>query len=260
MFNFLKKKQKEFIFSNLYRMLYSFYLEEKLKNKWFVNFIKQSEKLKIPKEEIEKKLEKITLDLKNSDIEFIWQVFKNLNNQNDQTELFLKFRIWKYFLYVACTNGYDNYYWMHPYNLENFKDFSEQLKKCLNSKNSFVIFDNNLKLFRNIKFAYEENFLVFWKMYLNLDFLSGYWFLAEKISEYVNSFWKIILNKFLLEISETERKELEKYLKEIEIIWAKNIEVAREFSPVFQKAKRLSEISNEIKNLNLEIQNIRKSI
>ena len=258
MFNFFKKKEKqEFIFSNLSYKLESGWLEKELQSKWYINFIERSESLKIPKEEINRNIEKIFLDLENSDIEYIWKVFGWYISDKLGDELFLKFRIWKYFLYIACSNDYFEFYKVDNNSLEGLKDYCCMLDTSLNKEDSLTIFDEGLKSFRYVEII--DAFLVFWKMCLELKGFNEY-SLFSRIREYVNSFWKIILNNNLIKISEIENKELENYLNEIKIIWADNIKVAKEFNPLFQKTKRLSEITEEIKRLNLEIQDIRNSI
>ena len=260
MFNFFKKKEKEiqeFVFSNLDNELKSWRLEKKLNISWCVDFIDRSRSLKIPDEEINKYIEKIFLDLENSDIEYIWKVFGQYTTDEKEMELFLKFRIWKYFLFIACNSDYLNHYKINGNTLEDLKNFCNNLDTSLNKEDSLTIFDEGLKAFRYVKII--DAFLVFWKMCLELKWFNEY-SLFSRIRDYVNSFWKIILNKNLLKINEIENKELEKYLKEMEIIWVDNIKVVKEFTPLFQKTKRLSEITEEIKRLNLEIQDIRNSI
>lgn len=261
MFNFFKKKEKEkqeFVFSNLEKVLGSRGLWGQLQNSWLLNFTARSKALKIPEEEIEKSLQKIILDLKNSDIEFIWKAFTEEYHWLEYY-LYLKFRIWKYFLYLNCSNTKDDYVRINGNSLESLKLYSQTLEQFLNIENNFVIFDDDLKAFRKIIFDYWDCYLVFWDMYLELWFLEKYKFLGEQVTKYINRFWKIILNKNLLKISEIETKELEEYLKNIKIIWVEGMNIEIEFAPVFQQAKRLIEITDEIKNLNREIQDIRSS-
>ena len=258
MFNFFKKKKQEFIFSNLNSKLESNFLKNELKDKWYVDFIERSESLKITEGEINRNIEKIFLDLENSNIEYIWKIVRwfvqyySLNN-----ELYLKFQIWKYILYIACSNDYNNHYKINGNFWKDLKEFCDMLYIYLNKEDSLTIFDEGLKSFRYVKII--DAFLVFWKMYLELKEFNEY-SLFSRIREYVNSFWKIILNKNLIKISEIENKELENYLNEMKIIWANNINVTKEFNPLFQKVTRLNEITEEIKNLNTEIQDIKNSL
>ena len=258
MFNIFKwfEKKKGFVFSGLCTELRSWRLEYELERKWYIDFKERSRSLRIPKEEINRNIEKIFLDLENSDIEYIWKIISWFVWYGLSDELYLKFKIWKYILYIACNSDYMNTKEIDNKSLENLKYFCNSLDIYLNKEDSLIIFNEGLLWFKNLEIV--DSFIVFWNLYLNLKGLDKH-LLFSRIREYVNSFWKIILNKTLIKIS-VEKKELENYLNEIKIIWADNIKVAKEFNPLFKKTARLSEITEEIRKLNIEIQNIRDSI